>query len=78
MFNCHTGFKIAVQAPVGSAPFIVVPTEQVNAVDQLLFDKGIGHTLGNRLTEREDREQVIHVGKLWDLQQIQDALDSVQ
>jgi hypothetical protein len=79
MFNCHTGFKIAVQAPVGGAPYVFVPDEQVGEVRRLFVEQGIGHTVGSRLAEHNDErdEQVIHIGTLWDAERIQDALDSV-
>jgi len=80
MFNCHTGFKIAAQAPLGGAPYVIVPDEQVAEVHRLFVETGIGHTVGNRPAEHNDEgvEQVIHIGRLWDLERIQDALDSVQ
>lgn len=79
MLNQHTGFKIAVTVPPGGFPVVEVPPEQVEDVHRLLVERGIGHTLPSRLTRDDPRAPVvIHIGRLWDRQQIQDVLDSAQ
>jgi hypothetical protein len=79
MFNRETGFKIAVQVPPGGFPIVAVPPEQVDDVRRLLAQHGIGHTPESRLMRDDPSEEVvIHIGRLWDRQRIQDVLDSVQ
>jgi len=80
MLNQDTGFKVAVQVKYDSGPYVVVPDRQVDEVDRLLHENGIGHSIAHRLSRRdaEVHEQVIHIGRISDLQDAQDVLDSVQ
>jgi hypothetical protein len=45
-------------------------------VHQLLTERGIGHTVDDSGTMANE-EQMIHVGKMWDVERVQDVLDSV-
>ena len=78
MFNRYHGFKIAVIASPGGFHFVEVPPEQADDVRRLFLAHGIGHTVGNRRPGHDEDSDglVIHIGNLWDQQQIQDALDS--
>src|SRR3954451_12530685 len=80
MLNRRNGFKLAVHAPLGAGPYVLVPREQVDQVRYLLITNGIGHTVDDWLSgrDRPRDEQVIHVGTMWDLDRVQDVLDSAE
>jgi len=80
MLNRRNGFKLAVHAPLGAGPYVLVPREQVDQVRLLLITNGIGHTVADWLSGRDRPcdEQVIHVGTMWDLDRVQDVLDSAE
>jgi len=70
--------RILVTIPPGGFPIIEVPPDQADQVHQLLIEKGIGHTVASRLMRDNPLTPLsIHFGKLWNREQIQDALDSV-
>lgn len=79
MHNQDTGFKVVVHLLLGSGPYISIPPQQVERVHQLLTEHGIGHTLPEPTSGSEDGGEVsIQVGRMYDVERIQDILESVQ
>jgi hypothetical protein len=75
MYNQRTRFKIQVGLSGDGFPFVTVPREQVDQVQQLFTASGIGHTVPPPQTDQP--QQIIQIGRLFDREQVQDVLDSV-
>jgi hypothetical protein len=79
MNNRYTGFKILVHG-TGIGSYVAVPRHQVDEISQLFVKMGIGHSLSATSSEYRgtDDEQTINIGRLWDIRDVQNVLDSVQ